>query len=240
MLFKKELEKPFVSAVIPAAGASSRMNGLDKQFEELDEAPVIVYTLRALAMSDWIDELIIVARQEDIPDMLALVRAWGIPKVRSVVAGGETRQQSVARGLDAVSERASYIAVHDGARPLVTQQVIADTVIDAFRYGAAAAAVPVVDTIKIADADRMISQTPDRNRLFAVQTPQVFSLARYREASERARESGRDYTDDCQMLEAAGQRVYLSNGDYANLKITTPVDLLAARAITQERAGLLL
>lgn len=235
MASKQEWEKPFVSAVIPAAGNASRMNGLDKQFEEVDGVPVLVRTMQALSRSDWIDELVIVARPDDIPDVLALVNGYGIDKVRSVVAGGETRQKSVMRGLEAVSAEAAYLAVHDGARPLVSQQVIADAVLSAIRYGAAAAAVPVVDTIKVADADRMICATPDRRTLYAVQTPQVFRLDRYREAAQSAREAGRDFTDDCQMLEAVGQKVYLSQGEYTNLKITTPVDLLTAQALAEQQ-----
>lgn len=162
MASKQEWEKPFVSAVIPAAGSASRMNGLDKQFEEVCGVPVLVRSMQALSQSDWIDELVVVARSDDIPDVLALVNGYGIGKVRSVVAGGQTRQQSVMQGLEAVSGEADYLAVHDGARPLVSQQVIADAVLSAIRYGAAAAAVPVVDTIKVADADRMICATPDR------------------------------------------------------------------------------
>ncbi|MEM1483985.1 2-C-methyl-D-erythritol 4-phosphate cytidylyltransferase [Oscillospiraceae bacterium PP1C4] len=233
MFFKKDWKKPYISAIIPAAGSATRMNGLDKQFEEVAGIPVIVHTMQAISCSDWIDEMVVVARQEDIPDLLALIRAYAIAKVRSVVTGGTTRQRSVERGLAAVSQQTAYIAIHDGARPLVSQQVIAETVIDAIRYGAAAAAVPVVDTIKIAEADRMIAKTPDRSKLFAVQTPQVFDVIRYREAMQVAAAQKQDFTDDCQMLEAIGQPVYLSQGDYANLKITTPVDLLLAQAIAQ-------
>lgn len=129
------------------------------------------------------------------------------------------------------------MAVHDGARPLVNQQVIADAVIDAVRYGAAAAAVPVTDTVKVADENRRILSTPDRSTLFAVQTPQVFELERYRLAARRAEETGMDYTDDCQMLEAAGYPVYLARGDYDNIKITTPVDLVVATAMVEAAEG---
>ncbi|MCI8649187.1 MAG: 2-C-methyl-D-erythritol 4-phosphate cytidylyltransferase [Anaerotruncus sp.] len=231
MFFQKKLKKPYVAAIVPAAGTASRMNGLDKQFEELSGTPVLVHTMQALSYSDWIDELVLVTRQESIPLVLELIRAYAVPKVRSVVAGGSTRQQSVANGLNAISPQTAYIAIHDGARPLVGQQVIADAVLNALRYGAAAAAVPIIDTIKIADGERMITQTPDRSHLYAVQTPQVFRLEQYQEAAKQATASNQDYTDDCQMLEAIGQKVYLSMGDYANLKITTPVDLSIAQAL---------
>lgn len=232
---RMQIKKPYIAAIIAAAGSATRMNGLDKQFEEIDEVPVLVRSMLALSDSDWIDELVIVVRQRDIPDVYALIKAYAVPKVRSVVIGGETRQQSVRNGVAAVSDRTQYIAVHDGARPFVTQQVIADTVLDGVRCGAAAAAVPVVDTIKLADADGKIISTPDRKHLFAVQTPQVFEICSYREASEEAQKNQKDYTDDCQMLEAVGKPVYLSRGDSANLKITTPADLIFAQAIAIEQ-----
>ena len=230
-----DVKRPYVAAVVVAAGTSSRMQGLDKQLEDVGGIPVIVRTLLALSDSDWIDEIVLVTRRGTIPDMLALARAWGVPKIRSVIAGGQTRQQSVQLGVEAVGPQARYVAVHDGARPFVCGQVIADAVFDAIRYGAAAPAVPVSDTIKVADANGMIESTPDRSRLFAVQTPQVFELERYRMAAQAALQSGHDYTDDCQMLEAAGFPVHLSRGDSDNIKITTPVDLLAAQAIAKLR-----
>lgn len=226
--------KPYVAAIIAAAGSATRMNGLDKQFEEIGGVPVIVHSMLALSDSDWIDEMIVVVKQQDIADLFDLIRAYGIPKVRSVVAGGNTRQESVWIGVEAVSEKAQYIAVHDGARPFVSQQVIADAVLDGIHYGAATASVPVVDTIKMVDENGKITSTPDRSRMFAIQTPQVFQIEHYRQAAEAAQKDGRDYTDDCQMLEAIGLPVYLSRGDYANIKITTPADLIAAQAMAQE------
>ncbi len=233
-LCRPKMEKPYVSAVVPAAGFSTRMEGLDKQLEVLDGTPVLAHTLEALSYSDWIDELVVVTRSDMIPAVLELVKDFEILKVRSVVAGGETRQQSVWKGIQAVSPQTAYVAIHDGARPLVGQQVIAESVIEAIRYGAAAAAVPVVDTIKVANSDKMIDHTPDRSKLYAVQTPQVFRLDRYKEAMEMAKNQGKDYTDDCQMLEAIGQQVYLSSGEYTNLKITTPTDLLMAQLILEQ------
>ena len=231
---QKRDHQPYVAAIIPAAGMSTRMRGLDKQFEELQGIPVLARTMLALSQSDWINELVVVARREDVADVLGLAEAWKIPKLRSVVAGGRTRQQSVLRGLEAVSPQAGFVAIHDGARPLVSQQVIARTVLDALNYGAAAAAVPVVDTLKLADEMGRISQTVDRSRLFAVQTPQVFSLESYLKAAREALNQERDYTDDCQMLEAAGLPIKLSEGDPRNLKITTPEDLAVAQAIVEQ------
>lgn len=230
---KDRLDKPYVSTVIPAAGSASRMGGIDKQFEDLGGIPVLAMTLRALASSDWIDELVVVTRSGNIPLVLELVRAFAVDKIRSVVAGGDTRQMSVQKGLEAVSPEARYVAIHDGARPLVSGQVIADTVLDAVRFGAAAAAVPVNDTIKVAQ-DRRIVSTPDRSTLYAVQTPQVFELEAYRAAALSAQEAGMDFTDDCQMMEFCGKPVYLSKGEGRNLKITTPTDLAVARVLAEQ------
>lgn len=229
---REKLEKPYVSAIIPAAGSAARM-GVDKQFEDLGGIPVLAMSMLALASSDWIDELVVVTRGESIPLVLELARAFAVDKVRSVVAGGCTRQESVRKGLEAVSPAAGYVAVHDGARPLVSGQVIADTVLDAIRFGAAAAAIPVTDTIKVA-RDRRILSTPDRSTLYAVQTPQVFLLEDYRAAFQAAQEAGKDFTDDCQLMEFFGKPVYLSNGDSRNIKITTPTDLMIARALVEQ------
>ena len=234
---KQKLDRPFVSAIVPAAGDGTRMEGLDKRFAELADMPILAHTLCALAESDWIDEIIVVVKSEEIPLVLEMIRAFAIPKVHSVVSGGSSRQESVQKGLERVSPQARMIAVHDGARPLVSSRVIAETVLDACASGAAAAAVPVVDTIKIADSKRRITATPDRSSLFAVQTPQVFDLEKYRRAAVLAEQTQKNYTDDCQMLEAAGETVLLSAGDYSNLKITTPADLILAEALLEYGLG---
>ena len=227
---KEKLEKPYVAAIIPAAGSASRMGGIDKQFESLGNIPVLAMTMLAFSYSDWMDELVVVTRGKDIPLVLEMTRGFAVKKVRSVVAGGDTRQESVQKGIEAVSSKTQYVAIHDGARPLVSSQVIADTILDAVRYGAAAAAVPVTDTIKIAK-DRKIESTLDRSTLYAVQTPQVFELESYLAAVQAANEAGRDFTDDCQLMEFYGKPVYLSAGDYKNIKITTPTDLVIARVL---------
>ena len=221
------------SVLILAAGSSSRMGGGNKQLALLAGEPVLRRSVRAFLGLPEAAEVVVVCRPQDEAAYSAALA--GLTGYRLLPVGGQTRQQSVMQGLEAVSGEADYLAVHDGARPLVSQQVIADAVLSAIRYGAAAAAVPVADTIKVADADRMICATPDRQTLYAVQTPQVFRLGRYREAAQSAREAGQDFTDDCQMLEAIGQKVYLSRGEYTNLKITTPVDLLIAQALAERQ-----
>lgn len=223
-----------IGAVIVAAGSSSRMGGRNKLLAPLGGAPVVAHSIAAFEGFAQVSDIVIVTREEDIPDYLRIVAGLGCRKVRTVVKGGATRQQSVRAGVEALPDGCSYIAIHDGARPLVTGQVFARCLEAARLHGAATAAVPVKDTIKQAGPDGRVDGTPDRSRLWAVQTPQVFRLGLYRQAVEQAAQSGRDYTDDCQLVESIGQEVYLSLGDYRNMKITTPEDLVIARALLEE------
>lgn len=230
------MNRPFVSAVIPAAGSSSRMKGVNKLKAVVGGMPVLARTLLAFQHSDVIDEIVVAAPEQDVADFAAMGKTYGITKLTAVVPGGRTRQQSVAAGVKACDPRAAAFAIHDGARPFVTDAVIAGAVADALRYGAAAAAVPVKDTVKISDGG-VIAGTPDRSTLFACQTPQVFLKGPYLAALARAVQAGEDFTDDCQLLEAAGAQVRLSEGDYRNIKITTEEDLLTAAAFAGEGAG---
>lgn len=224
-----------VSAVIVAAGASTRMQGVSKQFLLLNGMPVLAHTLRAFEYTDCIREMIVVVRQEDIMRTGALVKDYGISKVRQIVKGGATRQESVMGALRYTSAQAEYLAIHDGARPLVTPVQITRAVEAAAEYGAAALAVEVKDTIKRTNRDGFIAETPDRASLRAVQTPQVFRRQDYLDAVERLGEAAQTYTDDCKLMEQSGAQVYLARGGYDNIKITTPEDLYFAQAILQYR-----
>jgi 2-C-methyl-D-erythritol 4-phosphate cytidylyltransferase len=178
-----------------------------------------------------IREIVLVCREEDIAKYYALAQEHTLAKVRRIVAGGEERQASVFNGVEACSPEAAYYAIHDGARPLVTPEVIGDCLGAAIRYGAAAAGVPVKDTIKVASPEGFIHATPPRESLYAIQTPQIFEASLYQKAMEEARRSGGRYTDDCQLVERSGHRVFISRGDYANIKLTTPEDLVVASAL---------
>lgn len=231
---KEQEERPeaFVSAIIVAAGQSRRMGGdTSKQFILIDGVPVIVRTLRAFEIAERIREVVIAARQEDIPQMYALIQDYEITKVKQIITGGETRQESVFRAIAQVDENADFLAIHDGARPLIRPQEIDLAVSAAVEHGAAALGVPVKDTVKQVDADGKIVDTPERSTLWAVQTPQVFSRALYLRAAEQAGEAAAQLTDDCQLIERTGAPVYLVRGAYANLKITTPEDVFAAEGI---------
>ena len=168
---RKVLPLKYCGAVIVAAGTASRMGGIDKVMAELDGEPMILRTVRTFQNSDAIKEIVVVTREDLILPIMRLCA--GLDKVKAVVCGGKSRQESVQLGLNALSSKVKLVAVQDGARPLITDAVIDRTVRAAHSYGAAAPAVPVKDTIKIAAEQKVIS-TPERKRLFAVQTPQVF------------------------------------------------------------------
>ena len=222
--------RPYVSAVVAAAGSSSRMNGIDKMFAEIDGTPVLAITLSALNASKYIDEIVIVTREENIPKIADLCKAFGFEKVTNIVKGGDTRQCSVYAGLKNVSDKAEIIAIHDGARPFVSEEIIKEAVLAAGKYGAAAPAVPVKDTVKVSDGGFAVS-TPDRSTLFAVQTPQCFDSGLIKAAIYAAIENNETLTDDCSAVEAAGGKIRLTEGSYENIKITTPEDLIFGEAI---------
>lgn len=205
-----------------------------KQFLEICGVPVIARTLSAFELSRRISRVIVVARDIEIMAVADTIREFGFEKVEKIVRGGETRQQSAALGLAAAGQT-DLIAVHDGARPLVTPLCIDRVVETAYESKAAAAAVRLKDTIKVADENGIVLSTPDRSNLWAVQTPQVFETQLYIEAHRLAKEAGADYTDDCQLVEAMGRKVRLVEGEYTNLKITTQSDLTLAEAVLRAR-----
>ena len=215
-------------AVIAAAGSSSRMGGRDKLAEPLDGIPVILRTLAAVEAVPEIREIVVVTREDRVEEYRRLLGQCS--RLRAVVPGGSTRQESVRNGVRALSPDCTLAAIHDGARPLVTPEVFARCIEAARSCGAATAAVPVKDTIKLADEAGRVLDTPDRSRLWAVQTPQIFDRERYLRAAEEAERRGLSCTDDCQLFEAMGWEVQLVMGDYRNLKLTTPEDFLAAGA----------
>lgn len=230
------MEQAKFGAALLAAGNSTRMGGSrSKVLEELGGRPALCRSLEVLDRCPLIGEICLVCREQDRADMLPLTSGLNTP-VR-VVPGGAQRQDSVEQGVEALTGPWEYVAIHDGARPLVTEEVLAAVCRDAMAYGAATAAVPSKDTCKLADEAGFVAATPARDRLWAVQTPQAFSLALYREALGKARAAGQSYTDDCQLIEAAGGKVKLTMGDYRNIKLTTPEDLLAARAYLGGEGG---
>lgn len=218
------------TAVILAAGNSTRM-GFPKQTALLNGKPVILHTLTAFEQASSINSILLVARAEDIQSFTQLCKDNGITKLHTICEGGTTRQQSAENSIAALPDDTDFIAVQDGARPLITPTMIDQTVAAAKEHGAAAVAVRVKDTIKVASHNNFISATPDRDTLWQVQTPQVFNLQKYRKALAAASAVGVSLTDDCQLFERLGLPVKLVEGDYQNLKITTPEDLTIAQAL---------
>lgn len=230
---RKVLPLKKCGAVIVAAGSASRMGGIDKVMAPLGGEPMILRTVRTFQQCDAITEIIIVTREDLLGPISTLCADFD--KVKAVVVGGSSRQESVHLGLNALSKKMKLAAVHDGARPLITWQVIDRVVRAAHTYGAAAPAIPVKDTIKVVKGG-VIESTPDRATLQAVQTPQVFDFDLLRGALKKAKDEGAAVTDDCSAVERMGMKVKIVEGDERNLKVTTPMDLKIAEMLLEEQA----
>lgn len=229
---RKVLPTQYCGAVIVAAGSASRMGGIDKVMAPLGGVPMILRTVRAFEDCEAVKEIVIVTR-EDLMGPIAELCS-GFTKIRSVVQGGSSRQESVKLGLLAFSKEVRLAAVHDGARPLVSGELIDKVIRAAHSYGAAAPAIPVKDTIKVFEGG-FIAATPDRSTLRAVQTPQVMDRDLLLGALEKAEQEGTALTDDCSAVEHIGMRVRLVEGEERNLKVTTPLDLKIAELLLEEK-----
>lgn len=217
-------------AVILGAGNSTRMKTeKSKLLLKINGQTVIERSVNAFLNISDIDEIIIVARQQDIEVFSSILDDERI----SFVVGGSTRQESVYNAIQTIDE-AELIAIHDGARPLIREEDIENTIRQAKEHSAAAIGVPVKDTIKIIDDDNFVVETPNRSTLFAVQTPQIFDFGLYKQIMDKAVEQGRDYTDDCQLAENNGVKVKMVAGSYTNIKITTPDDIPVAESILND------
>ena len=214
---RKLLKLQYCGAVIVAAGSASRMGGIDKVMAPLGGEPMILRTVRTFASCDAIREIVVVTREDLIVPVMDLCGS----------------QESVKLGLNALSDKVKLAAVQDGARPLVTWQLIDRVVRAANTYGAAAPAVPVKDTVKVVQGG-LVKETPDRSTLYAVQTPQVFDFDLLRGALKKAEDAGAHVTDDCSAVERLGMSVKIVEGDERNLKVTTPMDLKTAEMLLEE------
>lgn len=220
-------------AVIVAAGSGSRMQSAkNKVLLPLCGTPVIARTVAAFADLPQVDEVLVVCRPADVDAMSALLPQEKV----SFVFGGKTRQESVQNAVDTIDD-CDLLLIHDGARPLVTRDEILDTLHRAEETGAAATGVFVKDTIKVINDDYEITDTPDRSQLIAIQTPQIFRFDLYKQAMEKAKAQGGNFTDDCKLMENLGVPVSVVIGEYTNMKITTPEDLPMAEAILKAKGG---
>ena len=228
---RKFLKLKYTGAVIVAAGNASRMGGIDKVMAPIQGEPMIVRTVRAFQNACAVKEIVVVTREDLLSQVMGLCRNFS--KVRAVVVGGKDRQESVELGLNTLSDKVKLAAIHDGARPLVTDAVIDRAIRAANSYGAAAPAIPVKDTIKTVQGG-VVSNTPDRKTLQAVQTPQVFDFDMLRGALKKARLEEAEITDDCSAVERMGFSVKIVEGDERNIKVTTPLDLKIAELFLEE------
>lgn len=224
-------------AIVVAGGVGKRLKGkVHKPFIPLGGRPMLAWTLEAFEKSPGVEAVVLVVHRQDLPSAERLVRRYRLRKVLRLVPGGATRMASVFEGLRAVPPGARWVAVHDGARPLVTPGLIEATIREARWAKAAIAAVPVVPTVKEA-AGGWVRRTLDRDRLWAVQTPQVFERNLLERAHARGRRNGGGATDDAALVEALGRRVRIVMGDPRNLKVTTPEDLIIAQALLKTKRG---
>lgn len=233
---KKEKKQPFVSCIVAAAGKGSRMQAdLNKIFLEFCDMPVLAHTLTALEQSAAIDEIIIVTSECDMLGCKDIAEEFAITKLKTITLGGAQRQDSVRNALKEVSPSADIVLIHDAARPLVTEQVINNVVADVLTFNAAAPGVPCKNTLKQADENGIIVDTPDRSRMYEIQTPQGFTYDVITKAHDYAVHHQLSGTDDCFLVEQLGVSVKISEGDYRNIKITTPEDLLIAELLFSMR-----
>lgn len=227
-------KRPVSAAVIVAAGAGKRMGtSISKQFLQLEGEEILAHTVEKFEKSEVVDEIILVIGQEDIDLVRGMAEQYGWKKVAAVVPGGAERQDSIWNGLSRARPDAEIILLHDGVRPFVTEEMIQASMQAAWEVGACTVGVPAKDTIKVCGADGMALETPDRSRLWQIQTPQTFRREVIFRAFEKARRDGFIGTDDTSVAEHAGFPVKVIMGSYRNIKITTQEDLLIAKAFLQ-------
>ena len=223
----------FASAVIVAAGRGTRMGmDINKQYMDICGKPMLARTLQVFEDCSCIDEVILVVNSRDIFYCRHnIIERFNFSKVRSLVSGGETRQNSVYNGLCNISNRCDVVLIHDGARPFIRSEEIISCIDTAYEFGASAIATPVKDTIKLADDEGFIRETLDRSVLWAVQTPQAFLCSLIMAAHRKAMEDGFTGTDDAVLVERMGIKVKLVKGSYNNIKVTTKEDIKLAEIL---------
>lgn len=232
MIKRRKKPDPFCSAVILAAGSSVRMGGVDKLTAPLAGVPALLRTLRQVEASSGVSEIILVTAPERLEELSRLAGTLELKKLARVVPGGATRAESVARGVRSVSGRADLIAAHDGARPLADPELIDAVIATAARTGAAAAAIPLRDTVKRVENGAVVGSA-DREQLWRMQTPQVFDADLFRAAVTMAEQGNEAFTDDVSAVQALGMTVHIVPGSERNLKLTTQEDLLLAEALLE-------
>jgi len=223
------------SVVIVAAGRGSRMGTKEsKQYLQLGHKPILIHTLENFQQMTFVNDIIIVVGPDDIARIKQWCVEYDISKCNTVIAGGTERQDSVYLGVQRVST--PWVMVHDGVRPFVTEQAVKACCAAAQQHDAAVLAVPVKDTIKQVDTNGIITATPDRKSLWAIQTPQAFRHELLLQAHEKAKQEQFLGTDDAMVVEWFGAKVVVAQGEYTNIKITTPEDLPWAEQLLSQQA----
>lgn len=233
--------KELLTVIVPAAGAGRRMGfGKNKAFITIRDVPLLVLCMKMLAETGMVRRVIVVTRAWEITETDRMLKEYQpdfFPDINwQVTAGGRERQDSVANGLALVTDESGYVAVHDGARPFAGTEVFARTFARAKEFGAAIAAVPLKDTVKVVDARGIVVSTPERSSLCAVQTPQIFEINVLRKGYDFLKEHPVAVTDDASLVEASGHPVAVAEGSYENIKVTTPEDLLLAEKILEKQS----
>ncbi len=231
---RKKEETPHCSAVVVAAGSSQRM-GSDKLLHNLGIMPVLARTLLVFQDCELVDEIVVVTRMEKLEEVAELCKKYRIEKASKVICGGATRMESALAGVSEVKKKAKLIAIHDGARPLVSVELIENTVRAAAKYKAAVPAIKNVDTLKLAEDGDTVTGSLDRELVLRVQTPQVFDADLIKGALTFAAEKKLPLTDDCSAVELMGVKARIVPGEEDNIKLTTPRDMLFAAAILKDR-----
>jgi len=233
--YNRARKPPVCTAVIAAAGSSQRCKGEDKLFYLINDKPLLAYTVDVFQKCDYINEIIIVAQENRFDDITAVCSKLKFKKVSAVIKGGDTRPQSVLNGIYAASKKATHVAIHDGARPFITDDIIKNTIKKASKYHAAAPGVSVASTLKKVDSG-IITETIDRDGLYEIQTPQIFRIEIIKAALVKAIKKSVEITDDCMAVEALGVSVYMTEGSRTNIKITDKDDLFIAEAMLMKES----
>ncbi|MBR5516305.1 MAG: 2-C-methyl-D-erythritol 4-phosphate cytidylyltransferase [Clostridia bacterium] len=233
-------EAKHCTAIIVAGGSGSRMKSgnTTKQMINLSGMPVVARTISVFEECQKIKDIIIVAKEDELDNYKEFINKYSFKKIRAVVIGGKTRQESVLNGFKKISDKCDYVAIHDGARCLITVKNIENVVCAAEKYRAATAAVPVKDTVKLADEKGFVASTPERSTVWAAQTPQIFKTDVYRAAAFYAIEKGFTGTDDNSLVENLGVKVKLVDCGYENIKITTREDIYTAEMLLRNRSAI--
>ena len=223
----------YVSVIVAAAGMSNRMGAkINKQFIDIDNKPILAHTLNKFEESTYIDEIILISKEEEVEYCRKeIVKKYAFKKVTKIIRGGKERQDSIYNGILALDERCNIVLTHDGARPFVRGQNIIDGIEGVIKHDACVIGVPVKDTIKVIDDQSDVHHTPKRSMLWAAQTPQCFWRTILQKGYEYAIDEGIVGTDDSSLVEKVGYKVKMIMGNYDNIKITTPEDLIIAESL---------